>query len=294
MPHESLIQNLGTFYKALAALCYIETTDIIKPPTNVNVQAGQAAGLSADAVSLLQRLPSLSPDLYDRSILPDGTHPVFYADDNKLGWARRPTLQDDPEIPGTQFVLTNANIYGTAVIYDTETCQVMSWRPFGEHADRELSDETPFSTDEAQPPERVIGQWTKNLITLDWLPLENELIIDPATDELGDADTDPDVLAQYQLQFIQRTLKDVFLSAGWNAEASDIDNAKADFDPEAFLSDKEDWMQRTQDLLDRAYEESWTWAAIREAIGGELASSEKARILDRMTADGWQPRHLEL
>lgn len=295
MTHEPLIKTLTIFYNTLAALCYIDASDVIVPPVSINIVAAQDAGLSDEAVSLIQRLPSLSGDLYDRSILSDGTIPVFYAEDNHLGWARRPTLQDEPEIPGTQFVLTNANIYGTALIYDTETRKLLAWKPFVEDADQEMS-ETAFSTDQtqAQPPEQLIGGWIKTLISLEWLPCENQLIVNPTVPELQDATRHSDLMEQYQLQFVQRTLKDVYTAAGWDVTASDLESASSGFDPDVFATEKDSWMERTQDLLDRAYEECWSWRAIREAIGGELATSDIAGMLDVPISEGWQPRHLEL
>lgn len=293
MTHEPLVRKLTLFFNTFAALGYIDVSDIVQPPTNINLEAARKAGLSDEAISLIQRLPSLSGDLYNLSILPDGTLPVFYAEDNHLDWARRPTFQDEPEIPGTQFVLTNANIYGTAVIYDTETCRVMSRRPFDQHTDQ-VSLKVCYNSAQAHPPEQAIDDWIKNLITLRWLPYEDELIIDPDATEVEAATRHVDIVAQCQLQFVQRTMKECYVAAGWNPMASDLEGACLRFDSELFAVEKWKWVRRTQALLDRAYRDSWTWRAIREAIGGDLAASEEAKLLDVAMLEGWQPRHIEL
>lgn len=179
MTHEPLIQSFTLFLNTLARLCYIDASDIIEPPVNIEVRAAENAGLSREVISLIQCLPSLSSDLYDRQLLPDGTRPVFYKD-NDLWFARRPSLQDEPEIPGTQFVLSNANMYGTALIYDTETCKLQAWKPF--------DPDSAISLDQAQPPEQLTGGWIKELISLEWLPSgEYEFILDPTATKLEEA-----------------------------------------------------------------------------------------------------------
>jgi len=113
MTHEPLITNLTLYYQALAALHHISPNNILSPPTRINIPAANKADLSPSAITLLQKLPQLHPDLNTLPLLPNGTPPVFYADDSDLSWSRRPTFQYDLEISGDAFVLSNPNIYGT-------------------------------------------------------------------------------------------------------------------------------------------------------------------------------------
>jgi hypothetical protein len=294
MTHEPLIQKLTIFYQILAALCYIDASDIHDPPTDVNVDAARAAGLSENVIALLQCLPQLSDSLDALAVLPDGTLPVFYTDDD-VDWSRRPTLQDEPEIPGSAFVLTNANIYGTSLIYDTITQVLLPWEPFGKHADLaigELSD--PFALEDAKAVDEILDPWIRKLISLDWLPFDDRIIEEPDVAELNDAGRDPDVLVQYQTQLVQRTLKEVYVTAGWNVEAADLGTACENFDAGEFVRRKGMWRETTQEVLDRAYAEGWDWERVCEELGGELVSGEGARMLDGALSDGQQPRRIEL
>jgi hypothetical protein len=294
MTHEPLIQKLNIFYQTLAALCYIDAGDIHDPPTNINVSAARKAGLSEDAIALLQRLPQLSDSLDSLAILPDGTLPVFYTDDG-VDWSRRPTLQDEPEIPGSAFVLTNPNIHGTSLIYDTVTQKLLPWEPFGKHADYDIGEITDsFVSEDARPVDDILNPWIRSLISLDWLPFDDTIIEEPDVAEFNDAVKDADVLVQFQSQLVQRSLKEVYINAGWNVEATDLEFACENFDAGEFLRQKEEWREKTQKVLGCAYEEGWDWDRVCEELGGELVSDEGARKLDGALGDGQQPRRIEL
>lgn len=294
MAHEALTQKLGIFYHTLAALSYIESSDILEPPTHINVKAAREAGLVEDAITLIQRLPQLSDTLDAQPVLPDGSLSVFYTDDD-LEWSRRPTLQDDPEIPGTAFVLTNPNTYGTSLIYDTASSKLLPWKPFGKHAEDEIGDiADPFASEDAKPVNDILNPWIQSLISLEWLPFDNELAVEPDEDELADVMNDADIVTQYQLQLIKRGLKEVYIACGWNDRAADLESARENFSPAEFESRKAEWKEKTQSVLDRAYEQSWSWHQIRTELGGELATSQKASRLDGSLRDGQQQRHIEL
>jgi len=294
MTHEPLIQKLGIFYHTLAALCYIDARDIHEPSTDVNIDAAREAGLSEDVIALIQRIPQLSDTLDWQSILPDGSLPVFYSDDG-LDWSRRPTLQDEPEIPGSAFVLTNPNIYGTSLIYDTITQTLLPWKSFGKHADYDIGEiSDPFASEDAKPVDDILDPWIKSLISLDWLPFDDRLVEEPDVAELSDAMNDADVLVQFQSQLVQRSLKEVYVNTGWNVETQDLESARENFDADEFISQKSDWKEKTQNVLDRAYEGMWSWQQVRNELGGELANSERASRLDGPLPDGQQPRQIEL
>jgi hypothetical protein len=57
MKHESLITHITLYYETLAALQHISPSDILPLPTPINTDATNEAGLSPEAVAVLQRLP---------------------------------------------------------------------------------------------------------------------------------------------------------------------------------------------------------------------------------------------
>ncbi|CAD0094263.1 unnamed protein product [Aureobasidium vineae] len=292
MSHEPLVTNLTLLYQTFAALHYISPTDIFSPPTTVNLDAATEAALSSEAIALLQRLPQLNPDLYSLPILPNGSQSVFY-DDGDLDWSRRPTFQPEPEISKHAFVLSNPNIYGTSLIYDTTSEKLLPWEAWGKHVDLEIAEiENPFEMDDAKPVEQIMGPWIEKLLRLDWVPFGEELITEPDEANLVAMKGDVDVLEHDQLRFIKSSLRNVYLAAGWNDTANDLETAKKEFDGDLFEIKKLEWMKRTQEILDQAYDEGWTWSRIRTDLG--LANSGKVTILDDWLPEGEQMRHIGL
>ncbi|KAG2162838.1 hypothetical protein VTO58DRAFT_110303 [Aureobasidium pullulans] len=298
MPHEPLITNLTLFYQTLAALQHISPSDILLPPNQISLTAANDAGLCPEAIDLLNRLPHLCSDISTLPILPDGTQAVFYtSEDECLEWSRTPTYQDAPEIASSAFVLTNPNIYGTSLIYDTLSRKLLPWKAWGKHVDFEIAEmENPFEEcdGDAKPADEILKSWIANFITLAWVPFGDQIVVEPDEDEVRDAMRDADVMVQYQAQFIQWSFRDVYISAGWDIDASDLEAAKIDFDVDDFAVKKAVWIEETQEMLDRAYEQQWPWQKIRMELGGELANNQRARLLDAVIGDGYQQRHIEL
>ncbi|THX23337.1 hypothetical protein D6D10_10338 [Aureobasidium pullulans] len=298
MPHEPLITNLTLFYQTLAALTYISPSDILLPPNQISLTAAHDAGLCPEAIDLLHRLPHLCSSSSSLPILPDGTQAVFYtSEDECLEWSRTPTYQDAPEIASSAFVLTNPNIYGTSLIYDTLSRKLLPWEAWAKHGDFEISEmENPFEDcdGDAKPADEILKSWIGNFITLAWVPFGDQIVIEPDEDEVRDAMRDVDVMVQYQAQFIQWSFRDVYISGGWDIDASDLEGAKTDFDVDDFAVKKAVWIEETQEMLDRAYEQQWPWQKIRMELGGELANNQRARLLDAVIGDGYQQRHIEL
>ncbi|KAG9671493.1 hypothetical protein KCU99_g4772, partial [Aureobasidium melanogenum] len=292
MAHEDLIFHLNLLYRTFAALHYISADDILSPPIPINLAAAHEAGLSSEAVALLQRLPQLKSELYSLAILPDGSQPVCFVDDN-LDWARTPTYQDAPEIYEHAFVLSNPNIYGTSLIYDTVSERLLPWLAWGKHVELEISQiENPFELDDAKPVKEVMGPWIAKFIRLEWIPFNEELITEPDEEHLRASEGDVDVLDQYQAQFIKFGMREVYLAAGWNDKADDLESAKKGFDGDLFEVKKQEWTQNTQDILDQAYEEGLGWSRIRTTLG--LGNSEKVKLLDDWLPEGQQPKHIEI
>lgn len=87
-------------------------------------------------------------------------------------------------------------------------------------------------------------------------------------------------------------MRDVYLAAGWDDKAEDLGGAKKGFDGDLFEVKKQEWIQKTQQVLDRAYDEEWKWPRIRTTLG--LGNSEKVRLLDGWLPEGQQPKHIEI
>jgi hypothetical protein len=292
MTHESLLTHLTLYYETLAVLRYIAPSDILPPPTLINTDAATEAGLSPEAVAVLQKLPQLNSDLSSLPLFPDGSQPVFYIDDN-LNWARRPTYQDEPEISEHAFVLSNPNIYGTSLIYDTVSAKLLPWEAWGKHVDLEIAEvENPFEMDDARPTEEIIGPWIAKLLALGWVPFGEELITEPEEDEVVSAKDDVDNLAWIQLRFVKLNLKEIYKACGWNDKAKELSVAKSKFDGGLFEIKKQEWMEHTQTILDQAYQEQWEWPRIRTVLN--LVASDKVTLLDDCLPEGQQMRHIEL
>ena len=298
MPHEPLITNLTLFYQTLAALQHISPSNILLPPNQISLTAAHDAGLCSEAIDLLHRLPHLSSDVSSLPILPDGTQAVFYtSEDECLEWSRTPTYQDSPEIASSAFVLTSPNIYGTSLIYDTLSRKLLPCKAWGKHVDFEIAEmENPFEDcdGDAKPADEILKSWIENFITLAWVPFGDQIVVEPDEDEVRDAMRDVDIVVQYQAQFIQWSFRDVYMAAGWDATAEDLGTARKDFDIIEFARMQAEWLDETQEMLDRAYEQQWPWQKIRMELGGELANSQRARLLDAVIGDGYQQRHIEL
>ncbi|THV65863.1 hypothetical protein D6D27_10334 [Aureobasidium pullulans] len=298
MPHEPLITNLTLFYQTLAALQHISPSDILLPPNQISLTAAHDAGLCPEAIDLLNRLPHLCSDISTLPILPDGTQAVFYtSEDECLEWSRTPTYQDSPEIASSAFVLTNPNIYGTSLIYDTLSRKLLPWEAWGKHVDLEIAEmENPFEEcdGDAKPADEILKSWIENLITLAWVPFGDQIVVEPDEDEARDAMRDADIVVQYQAQFIQWSFRDVYMAAGWDATAEDLETASKDFDIVESARMQAEWLNETEEMLDRAYEQQWPWQKIRMELGGELANNQRARLLDAGIGDGYRQRHIEL
>ncbi|KAH0286100.1 hypothetical protein M436DRAFT_60221 [Aureobasidium namibiae CBS 147.97] len=290
MTHESLITNLTLYYQTLAAIHHISPADIPPPPTRINIPAANEAGLSSSAISLLQRLPQLHPDLNTLPLLPDGTQPVFYTDSD-LSWSRRPTFQDDPEISVDAFVLSNPNIYGTALIYDTISEKLLPWEAWGKHVDFEIAEvENPFEMEDAKAAEEILGPWIEKMLKLEWVPFGDEIVTEPDRDDVKIAKGDVDLVADIQLRFVKFSVRQVYMACGWNDKAKDLHAAKRAFDDDSFEHKKQEWMSQTQRVLDQAYEEQWEWSSIRTEL--DIEGSGPIALLDDCLPEGQQMRHL--
>lgn len=311
MEHSQLSKCLTEYYETLAALTYIDPSNIVRPPpnghTNVDTEAACEQGFDQDMISLMRRLPYLDVCCEDTPVLPNGTksryenprdHPTSlanlmyilytglthnssYLDVDYMDWARDPTFEGHMT-KATHLVLTNPAKAGIVLIYDTANETLTPWSPIRHmlSADFKARLESGQETDPGMryehlptfPPEQLLGQWTKNLISLTWIPYRDDsgwpyLIEQPTTTELRAASDRYNLLERYQLDMVRRTLKDVYVAAGWAIEAQCLEDAKRDFDQTIFQRKRLEWRETTQALLDEAYHQKWTWSAIRERLG---------------------------
>jgi hypothetical protein len=91
---------------------------------------------------------------------------------------------------------------------------------------------------------------------------------------------------------VRLNLREVYIACGWNVTARDLDSAKSEFDDTQFEIKKKEWMERTQETLNQAYQEQWAWSRIRIKL--RLEESDKIRLLDDLLPDGQDMRHLQL
>lgn len=291
MAHRQLIESLTTYYNTLAALRYIKTSDIIHPPhnghTNVDKEAAHEQGFGDDMISIMQSLPYLSVDCEDTPFLPGSTKPRSYLDDDFLDWARDPVFSGLHTIKATHLVLTNPGKAGVVLIYDTENNKLISWSPSKSNA-KHAADGHAYAHLLAYAPEELLGEWTRNWISLTWLPYRDGtgwgfLIEQPSVPELEQASKKAGLREQYQIKLVQRGLKEVYIASGWDVDAENLEDARRSFDGEAFERKSQEWKKSTQALLDQAYGEKWTWSMIGERLGLEQAS---ASILDPVPVPG--------
>ena len=192
----------------------------------------------------------------------------------------------------THLVLTNPGQYGTALIYDTENETCIPWSPFNDSVPVEIERRFPeqrapdgleYSQLPATPADQLLNLWTKNWISLRWMPYSEtngwrELLEEDTFAELQHAATLPHLREPAQTKLVRRSLRGVYISAGWDTEASDLASAKRNLDAEAFDRRRGQWRETTQALLDKAYAEQWAWTELRSALRLPVESSS---LLDR-------------
>lgn len=132
--HANLIQALTEFYTLFVQLAYVPqsmlyTPDFIHGITkNFNASNALAAGFTPDAVHLMARLPYLDAPGESLEIMPS-TNSLSFVDTENPDVSHYEGFRDiqdggvDDLVPGTTLRLTWQNIYGTILMYDTETCE---------------------------------------------------------------------------------------------------------------------------------------------------------------------------
>ncbi|KAL1304066.1 hypothetical protein AAFC00_000501 [Neodothiora populina] len=267
MSHQDFISCLTTYYETLVALQYIKSSHVIKPPrnghTNVDAEAAREQGFGDEMISLVRELPYLSVDCEDLAILPDGTKPRSYLDDDFLDWARDPLFQGSPMVKSTQIVLTNPAKSGIVLIYDMETCECISWSTSEKGSD--------YDSLPSCAPKELLGQWTEKLLNLEWIPYREStgwglILRQPPAQELERAVASAESCGKHQTLLVQLGIKKVYMAAGWSVDAQTLEDATMKFDGLAFEGRSKAWKTTTQGLLDTAHREGWKWSKTRALL----------------------------
>lgn len=139
--HDNLFSSLTEFYTLLVQLAALEPSQQLIFPdadaiANFPQEAALGAGYHPEVVDLISQLPYLSVGI--SSIFPEIQPSTFLIDyytdcENEGDFENLRSMDDDPYsedslIPGHSFRLTQQNIYGTSLIYNTETCEMKSIR----------------------------------------------------------------------------------------------------------------------------------------------------------------------
>lgn len=138
MRHAELIQKWSEFYTLLAQLGSIERSQVKIPspesPAIIRREAALDAGYTEEVVNLMELLPYITegPSIWQSEIMPS-TELIDYTKCESEGnfEARRDygdgldDEHDEPDdlIPGSVLKLTEINLYGTQLLYDTQTCE---------------------------------------------------------------------------------------------------------------------------------------------------------------------------
>lgn len=139
MRHADLINKLGEFYTLLAQLGHVEPSGVKFPspeaPASINRMAALGAGYTEEVVDLMEQLPYLTDEVgFWLEVWPSTETNDFTRATDVGGFESfRDRECDDAEeelYPESLLKLTHINIYGTVLLYDTQTCESNFLFPF--------------------------------------------------------------------------------------------------------------------------------------------------------------------
>lgn len=134
MRHAELIRKLSESYTLLAQLGSIDPSQVRIPssdsPAHIQRAAALNAGFTEEVVDLMEQLPYIAkgPNTWDPEIMPS-TEPIDFTACEDEGdfetWREYDDGLDHDEpdnlIPGSLLKLTEHHLYGTTLLYDTQT-----------------------------------------------------------------------------------------------------------------------------------------------------------------------------
>ncbi|KAL6237123.1 hypothetical protein BDW75DRAFT_204737 [Aspergillus navahoensis] len=251
-PHAPLISSLTTLYTLLVDLHYIPSSALIIPspchPRNsINRIAATQNGFSEAAVDLAYQIPYITDDSYRLNY---ETRPLCYLarlpeageaqgqekNDRELQdgegedeweFARDPTFQerDDLWTGCDVLVLTRGDLYGRELIYDLEKKTITEWQHFDPPEWPQLP-ALPMAS-----PQNPLYAWIRNLLTLQNVPLDDDILIPHKPEEYGypGENAGEEELAQFRARFEngereRNGLRDVYVECGWKTDTiEDLD-----------------------------------------------------------------------
>lgn len=176
MRHAELIQTLSNFfYTLLAQLGSVDPVSLVQlptPDTPAPIRRLEAleAGYTEELVSLLEQLPYISKDPNDwhPEMMPS-TEPIDFTKCEDADAFRMWREYDDGEdhedddgneelIPGSVLKLTEIHLYGTTLLYDTQTRLLMAWEP-----NKNPDDIIGYAHVPARSPSEVLSPWIEDL-----------------------------------------------------------------------------------------------------------------------------------
>ncbi|KAI5467807.1 hypothetical protein BGZ63DRAFT_372180 [Mariannaea sp. PMI_226] len=247
-PHANLFEALTEFYTLLVQLALVPASMLRFPdPVNVsddfNTEAALEAGFSAEAARLIATLPyvDLSIDSQEEDIEINGFFEIMpstqFVDLDRSGdmvafeWLRDIDQDpyDDRKVPGTVIRLSVSDIYGTVLLYDTETRLMREWQPF------QGEDDFGYDSVPQKLPTEVLRPWIEKFRKLEYLSdsrqmhfyLENDPVPwgTPSEQELARLKAADD----YRIAILG--LQDIYRECGWDTESKTQDG----FDKERFV-----------------------------------------------------------
>lgn len=275
MRHAELIRKLAEFYILLVQLGSIEESSVHIPssdtPAPIRRAAALEAGYSRDVVDLLEQLPYVSKD-------PNDWHPEFLpsiepidftkcedADAFKI-WrefddGREHEDEDGNEdlIPASLLKLSEHHLYGTTLLYDTQSRLLIDWEPNKNHKNAIGHAHVP-----AKPPGEVLGPWIEGFRSFKYMHTPGANLWDAGHSVYGPPEPPqhypPDQKTHWwAARAVEQALyriKDIYLECGWDMTSQTQDN----FDRARFIEMRERYMDEVvRPLEDKTEEARQTW-----------------------------------
>lgn len=275
MRHAELIQKLGEFYTLLAQLGSVDPPSLVRIPTPdapapIHRAAALAAGYTDEAVGLLGQLPYVSKDPNDwhPQMMPS-TEPIDFTkcekEDDFRFWREygdgvddRAEDEDGNEelIPGSVVKLTEIHLYGTFLLYDTETRLLRAWEPLKNPVDP--VEIIGYAHVPAQRPSEVLDPWVDGYRSFRYMHTPGEVHWDRASDGHLARTEPPEHYqpgakahwwAKRAVEQARMGLKDLYLECGWDVTSRTQDG----FDRAKFIEMRAKYMDDVvQPLEERA------------------------------------------
>lgn len=171
MRHAEIAQRLREFYTLLAQLSSIDPSSLVQilnpdAPAPIRRTAALDVGYTEEVVLLMEPLPYVCKDAnaWHPEIMPS-TEPIDFTkceDEEAFKIWREHNDDEDHEdedgneelIPRSLLRLTELHLYGTTLLYDTQSCLLVAWEPT-----KNLDDVIGYAHVPAKSPSEVLDSW---------------------------------------------------------------------------------------------------------------------------------------